>query len=267
MNYKFWGFLFCFFLVGGGYSASTYAKLNMLIDWQYDESNELMNFTIRQAYYFGDDYRMTCSIMSPCTIAMTYSANLGYPWKYKIKVYGVSLPMSDIVYSLNKDLPVSGSMPVVNASNICYMVAMLRGDNSERGYYLGSTCDGSINPPEPPKPQVSCYMDGNIYLRHGSITDSEVAGNRAESTAYVYCTGDAKVKVRALSSVGSDSYMVNLRADGSLKSLLSVNGTAGNGGITLEVPGTRGAAVTFSSLLIPSGTPTPGDFSGSAVAV
>ncbi|MEW6999918.1 hypothetical protein M5585_00965 [Serratia ureilytica] len=121
----------------------------MLIDWQYDESNELMNFTIRQAYYFGDDYRMTCSIMSPCTIAMTYSANLGYPWKYKIKVYGVSLPMSDIVYSLNKDLPVSGSMPVVNASNICYMVAMLRGDNSERGYYLGSTCDGSINPPEP----------------------------------------------------------------------------------------------------------------------
>ncbi|MEW6999917.1 hypothetical protein M5585_00960 [Serratia ureilytica] len=48
------------------------------------------------------------------------------------------------------------------------------------------------------------------------------------------------MKVRALSSVGSDSYMVNLRADGSLKSLLSVNGTAGNGGITLEVPGTRG---------------------------
>ncbi|PNU37664.1 hypothetical protein C2M04_23445 [Serratia marcescens] len=110
-------------------------------------------------------------------------------------------------------------------------------------------------------------MIGDIYLRHGSLADSEVMGNRAESTAYVYCTGAAKVKVRALAAVGSDSYTVNLRSDGSLKSMLSVNGIVGNSGVTLNVPGGGGNTVTFSSLLIAAGIPAPGDFSGSAVAV
>ncbi|RJK69043.1 hypothetical protein CMV60_02140 [Serratia marcescens] len=110
-------------------------------------------------------------------------------------------------------------------------------------------------------------MSGNIDLRHGMLADSEVTGNRAESTAYVYCSGAAKVKVRALSSVGSDSYTVNLRADGSLKSMLSVNGVVGNAGVTLDVPGGGWKGVSFSSLLIAAGTPVPGNFSGSAVAV
>lgn len=73
--------------------------------------------------------------------------------------------------------------------------------------------------------------------------------------------------MRALSSVGTNNVMVNLRADGSLRSMLAVNGFAGNGGVTLDVSAASAQPVTFSSLLISSGTPAPGDFSGSAVAV
>ncbi|CAI1763411.1 hypothetical protein OX886_22990 [Serratia marcescens] len=259
--------LFFLLLCGAFFPVFTQAKLNMLVDWKYDQKNNTMNFTIKQAYDSGNNYKISCSIISPCYMAMTYSSNVGYPWKHKISKYGL-LPLSveDIVYSFNKEAPVSGSMPVYHENDTCYMVAILQG-NSERGYYLGSTCDGSINPPEPPKPEVSCSMSGNIDLRHGSLADSEVTGNRAESTAYVYCSGAAKVKVRALASVGSDSYTVNLRADGSLKSMLSVNGVVGNAGVTLDVPGGGWKAATFSSLLIAAGTPAPGDFSGSAVAV
>ncbi|HEB0103788.1 TPA: hypothetical protein RYX73_004612 [Serratia marcescens] len=71
--------------------------------------------------------------------------------------------------------------------------------------------------------------------------------------------------MRALAAIGSDSDTVNLRADGSLKSMLSVNGVAGNGGVTLDVSGSGGKPVTFASIL--RGAPTQGSFSGTAVAV
>lgn len=249
------------------FPALTQAKFNMLVDWRYDDKNNVMNFTIKQAYDAGNRDKWSCTIFTPCYMAMTYSAQFGYPWRHRLSVYGgFLLTIDDIVYSFNKDAPVSGSMPIYNANDTCYMVAILKG-NSDVGYYLGSTCDGGINPPEPPKPQVSCSMSSNIYLRHGTLADNEVTGNRAESTTYVYCTGAAKVKVRALAAVGSDSYTVNLRADGSLKSVLGVNGFVGNSGVMLDVPSSGGKAVTFSSFLIAAGTPAPGDFSGSAVAV
>ncbi|HEJ0329695.1 hypothetical protein QTO19_18220 [Serratia marcescens] len=243
------------------------AKINMLIDWRANTNSNRMDFTIRQAYSLDQD-RYSCSILVPCYIGMTYSHDIGYPWKYKLSTYGRPT-IDELIVNFSKYLPVSGSMPLYNQADACYMVAILFG-SSGQAVYLGSTCDGAINPPEPPEPPeppVSCYLNGNIYLQHGALADSDVAGNRAETVAYVICTRAAKVKVRALSSVGSDSYLVNLRADGSLKSMLAVNGFAGNGGVTLDVSGTSAQPVTFSSLLISSGTPAPGDFSGSAVAV
>ncbi len=138
-----------------------------------------------------------------------------------------------------------------------------------KGYSFAATCDGNVTPPpitpKPPEPQISCYMSGNIYLQHGSLADSAVQAHRADTTARIYCTGATKVKVSAVSSIGNSSYMVNLRADGSLQSILTVNGVAGN--TSLDVPGMAGRDVVFSSTLVASGTPAPGDFSGSAVAV
>ncbi|EOY5052098.1 hypothetical protein ACP3A4_002787 [Serratia marcescens] len=240
------------------------AKIKMLIDWRPNANSNSMDFTIRQAYSVDQD-RYSCSILVPCYIGMAYSHDAGYPWKYKLTAYGRPT-IDELISNFSKYLPVSGSVPLYNQSDACYMVAILFG-LSGQAVYLGSTCDGAINPPEPPAPPVSCYLSGNVYLQHGALADSEVAGNHAEGVVYLTCTGAAKVKVRALSSVGSDSYLVNLRADGSLKSMLAVNGFAGNGGVTLDVSGASAQPVTFSSLLISSGTPAPGDFSGSAVAV
>ncbi|HGM5574392.1 TPA: hypothetical protein ACKP8B_002527 [Serratia marcescens] len=133
---------------------------------------------------------------------------------------------------------------------------------------LASTCAGTVNPPpEPPTPPASCYLSGNIYLQHGPVVDGEVNSSKANAVVRIYCTKATRVKVRALSSVGSDSAMVNLRADGSLKSMLTVEGYVGNGGVQLDVPGSGGRDVTFSSQLLAGGVPAPGDFSGSAVAV
>lgn len=136
-----------------------------------------------------------------------------------------------------------------------------------RGTFANS-CVGTVNPPpEPPTPPASCYLSGNIYLQHGPVADGEVNSSKANAVVRIYCTKATRVKVRALSSVGSGSAMVNLRADGSLKTMLTVEGYVGNGGVQLDVPGTGGRDVIFSSQLLAGGIPAPGDFSGSAVAV
>jgi hypothetical protein len=110
-------------------------------------------------------------------------------------------------------------------------------------------------------------MNGDIYLRHGTMNDSEVSGNKVEVAARIVCTSAATVKVRALTNVGSNSATVNLSADGSLQSMLNVNGVIGNGGVVVDVPEFGGKEVMFSSVLIARGLPPSGSFTGSAVAV
>ncbi len=152
-------------------------------------------------------------------------------------------------------------------SNPCLVFDLEGGAGGIKGTFA-SSCVGTVNPPpEPPTPPASCYLSGNIYLQHGPVVDGEVNSSKANAVVRIYCTKATRVKVRALSSVGSDSAMVNLRADGSLKSMLTVEGYVGNGGVQLDVPGSGGRDVTFSSQLLAGGVPAPGDFSGSAVAV
>ncbi|HGM5255351.1 TPA: hypothetical protein ACKP06_003205 [Serratia marcescens] len=253
----------------------SYAGIN--VDWKLDSGGSVLRFTILSADFSGAprDWDLECGgILSrpQCKITMS-------PGGFAAPVYSFDLPQ--------KNKQKASALVAYWASNLPKIGAILDWDKwvkqnggkspcivfnvgtNNTGWFADS-CSGSVTEPptiDPPKPPVSCSMSGNIDLRHGSLADSEVTGNRAESTAYVYCSGAAKVKVRALASVGSDSYTVNLRADGSLKSMLSVNGVVGNAGVTLDVPGGGWKAATFSSLLIAAGTPAPGDFSGSAVAV
>lgn len=254
---------------------TSYAGIN--IDWSLENGGALLRFTIFSADFTDapGDWEVDCGgifsrpeckiTMSPGGIAApVYSFDLPQKNKQKasalVAYWASTLPKTGAIVDWDKWVKLNGG------TSPC--IVFYVGTNNT-GWFADS-CSGSVTEPpviEPPKPPVSCSMNGNIDLRHGSIAESEVTGNRADSTAYVYCSGAAKVKVRALAAVGNDSYTVNLRADGSLKSMLSVNGFVGNGGVMLDVPGGGGKAVTFSSLLIATGTPAPGDFSGSAVAV
>ncbi|WP_447879500.1 MrpH family fimbial adhesin [Serratia fonticola] len=133
--------------------------------------------------------------------------------------------------------------------------------------YLGNTCNGTMNPPPvvPPTPPLSCYIDGAINIVHGILNDNALDGSTKIISSRVYCTGPAMVKITALSSQGGD--VVKLRPDGSLSSQLKVNGINGYNGATIFVPGTGGVSLQFSSTLIANGNVSPGDFTGSALAV
>ncbi|HID9898598.1 hypothetical protein ACI2JW_21495 [Serratia ureilytica] len=142
----------------------------------------------------------------------------------------------------------------------------LTGGAGTRGTF-GSTCFGTATPPpiKPPPPPLSCYLMNNIVLQHGTLAADEVTGHRAQTTARVYCTGAARVRLKVLSYQGGEDYNVKLRSDGSLVSLLSINGTSGSA--LLDVPAIGGKEVTFSSLLLAYAPLSSGSFSGSAVAV
>jgi len=249
------------------------------VNWKLESGGTLLRFTILSADFAGAPKESTvdCGGLfdAKCQITM-------YPGGWGDPAYTFALPdkkkklNSELVASWNRLLPDNGV--IVNwdqwvknngGKAPCIIFYVGTKENPLAGGWFADSCTGTVTEPpvEPPPQPVSCYLNGNIYLQHGALADSDVASNRAETVAYVICTGAAKVKVRALSSVGSDSYLVNLRADGSLKSMLAVNGFAGNGGVMLNVSGASAQPVTFSSLLIPSGAPAPGDFSGSAVAV
>ncbi|HID9396042.1 TPA: hypothetical protein ACXIY6_004350 [Serratia marcescens] len=253
----------------------SYAGVN--VDWSLESGGALLRFTIFSADFSGAprDWDLDCGgILSrpKCKITMS-------PGGFADPVYSFDLPQknkqkaSALVAYWASNLPKTGAIVdwdkwvKLNGGKSPCIVFYVGTNNT--GWFANS-CSGSVTEPpviEPPVSPVSCYMNGDIYLRHGSLADSEASGHRAEGVAYIYCSGAAKVKVRALSAVGSDSYTVNLRADGSLKSILSVNGSVGSGGVTLEVPGGGAKDVTFTSILIAGGIPAPGDFSGSAVAV
>ncbi|EMJ4651132.1 hypothetical protein RSM18_004687 [Serratia marcescens] len=98
---------------------------------------------------------------------------------------------------------------------------------------FANSCSGSVTSPppvKPPEPPVFYAMNGDIYLQHGVLEGKELSGYKANTTARLTCTRAAKVKVRALTYVGSNSTTVNLNVDGSLQSILSVNGVVGDGG-------------------------------------
>ncbi|MFO6502157.1 hypothetical protein ACLD9R_16855 [Serratia marcescens] len=259
------------FLGWSGYSYS----YDVEIDWQLSSDGYEMRYTILSVNSrLTDVSKVNCGLLASCYVFMR-GDNVAYSRSFpKMSSFRGMHTVKSVADAWGRTSPsgvITNWSKLVEKANgrPCFAFDM-RG--STGGGSFGDTCGGSATPPpvtpKPPEPQVSCYLSGNIYLQHGSLADSEVAANKANTTARVYCTGAAKVKVRALSSIGSDSYMVNLRSDGSLQSLLTVNGVVGNGnGVLLDVPGLSGKDVVFSSMLITSGTPAPGDFSGSAVAV
>lgn len=256
----FWGW--------SGYSYSYDVEIN----WQLSSDGYQMNYTILSvnSRLLPTD-QMNCGLFASCYVHMR-GDNIAYSKDFPKMSYRGMQKIKAMVDAWGRTSP---SGVIINWTKLvekvngppCFAFDMRGGVTG--GGSFAETCGGSATPPpttpKPPEPQISCYMSGNIYLQHGSLADSAVQAHQADTTARIYCTGAARVKVSAMSSIGSGSYMVNLRADGSLKSILTVNGVAGN--TSLDVPGMAGRDVVFSSTLLTSGIPAPGDFSGSAVAV
>ncbi|HAT4913341.1 TPA: hypothetical protein I9742_002940 [Serratia marcescens] len=241
------------------------------IDWKLDSTGKIMNYKVLSADYpEGDNTSYDCGgwIFKPkCKVVLYLDA--GWP----IDTYWLPLKGKQSSRNLVASwaLPVSGTINdwdkwVQTGLPPCIFIQLANDLNAAS---FANSCSGGVTVPpvKPPQPQVSCSISGAIYLQHGSLTDSEVHGHRTNSTARVYCTGVAKVKVSALSGIGTDSALVKLRADGSLQSILSVNGFMGSSGAFLDVPGPSGKDVEFSSTLFTAGKLAAGDFSGSAVAV
>ncbi|MNP46035.1 hypothetical protein D3C76_1400060 [compost metagenome] len=108
------------------------------------------------------------------------------------------------------------------------------------------------------KPTMQCEIKGNTNINHGNVSDAAIDGNEAATTLQLTCTGESSV-IAKLSSA------VNLRADRSLYSKLTVGGKSAQGGVEVFMEKDLPRPVVVKSTLFSSGTVEPGAFSGSTV--
>ncbi|MFO3672680.1 hypothetical protein ACKWMZ_05875 [Pseudomonas protegens] len=112
------------------------------------------------------------------------------------------------------------------------------------------------------KPALKCDVAGNKTIVHENVSERAIDGNEAVTKLQLSCTGASSVVIYA--SRESDS-RVNLRADGSLYSKLTIEGKAAADGVSIKVQEGVAAPVSIKSTLFSRGTVEPGEFSGSIV--
>ncbi|CAI1078238.1 Uncharacterised protein [Serratia proteamaculans] len=258
------------------HQAYSFVNANVTVDWQLAQGGEVLRFNILSVDPIRNDSIFDCGgILSKpkCQIMIARGGRFTPPYNVFLPLKGKQT-FTTLIDTWSKSLPASGAIAdwgkwvkENNGKAPCIVFDAVSDGNY--GESFASSCNGTVTPPpvDPPEPPVSCYLNGNIYLQHGTLAADNVTGDKTDTVANLYCTRAAKVKLQALASLGGNSNVVNLRADGSLKSSLSVGGYAGNDGVLLDVPGTGGKAVTFSSVLISNGALVPGSFTGSGVAV
>ncbi|MEL5298622.1 hypothetical protein PTR52_14970 [Serratia nevei] len=234
------------------------------IDWAWNGMT--LNYNIKQLDATGVGGSMNCGKNGVNCVVEMYVDYIGpnerLLWRDSVPSYvpstGGTLQEIISIYNYEK-LPKSGS--ISNYKNEC--VAIYLRDKT-RLTLVGSTCNGALTPPPPPAPSpVSCDISP-ISLRHPPLAPEDINNNRVSANMLLTCTRQATVRIKAMAGDGSN--LLKLRADGSLKSTLSVNGAAGNSGTLVTVPGPSGIGVMFTSTLIASGKVEAGNFSASGVA-
>lgn len=112
------------------------------------------------------------------------------------------------------------------------------------------------------KPVLKCEVAGDTTINHRNVSDAAIDGNEAGATLQLTCTGTTKVIV----SAGRESFAgINLRADGSLYSKLTIGDKSAAIGVSVNVNDGLPTPVTIKSTLYTKGTVEPGAFSGSTV--
>jgi len=247
------------------------AKANVAVDWELQGDD--LHYTITSATYSpGGNKDMNCGILGgKCFVQMGLSSSpfQDVQWKDYVSLRG-SQTFSAVAQAWNaKYMPRSGviyNWITINSIKPRCINLYISSDIAGAAY-MGNSCTGTMNPPPvvPPIPPLSCDIDGSINLAHGVLSNNSLNGNTKFINSLVHCTRAASVKIIVIANQGGD--VVKLRSDGSLNSQLKVNGVNGLSGVTLSVPGPGGINVQFSSTLVTNGEVSPGDFSGSAVAL
>lgn len=111
-------------------------------------------------------------------------------------------------------------------------------------------------------PALQCDIKGNTLLDHHVVFDDAINGNEAETQLQLTCSGISQVKATAATE---DPKGIKLKADGSLYSVLSINGKPASDGVKVNVEPGLITYINLKSTLAQKGQVEPGPFSGSTV--
>lgn len=132
--------------------------------------------------------------------------------------------------------------------------------------YSYSNMGGIIAPVGPcvkvKTPALQCDITGNTSINHRDVFDDAINGNEATTRLQLTCTGISQAVATAAKE---DALGVKLRSDGSLYSVLTINGQPAAAGVKIKVGESLPANINLKSTLSQKKAVAPGEFSGSTV--
>lgn len=172
------------------------------------------------------------------------------------------------VYASKVSLPHSGSFLQYEpwaTNNLCaaliYTYSVL-GEGSTGGKLLpNSRCALS-----PPAKSICEIKTPVIDFSYGPISPDEINGRKLNKAVSVVCSEMTSLTIYTYNLSGNNNGEIPLRPDGSIVSVLTIDGVRGNLGKRLTV-GPGGSSVEFASTLKSSGQVREGWFGGDALVM
>jgi len=238
------------------------------VDIQWNLQGDDLHYVITAASHPDNASKnISCGLLGgSCFVQMGFGSVpwSGVIWKDSVNLRGNQTPAAVTKAWSNSYIPRSGVISnwSTNSSKCLNLYAY---SSIAGGSFIGNSCDGSLTPPPPPKPNVTCSIIGPINLNHGPLAQGKANGNYVTQPVNIVCSGKASVLIQAISD--NNTNIVNLDSSGSLSSSLTVNNINGKVGATVSVPGPTGIYVNITSTINSSGDEKLGVFSGSGLAI
>ncbi|SEN55105.1 hypothetical protein SAMN02800694_3720 [Luteibacter sp. UNCMF331Sha3.1] len=147
----------------------------------------------------------------------------------------------------------------VRGKTLCY--GARNGHSGNWGQFTNQTCTTV----SPPLPELRCTISvSDVAFPFGNVTVAAVNGRVATTSLSVSCNRPALGKVMAVASAGNPTSLIPVRADGTIKSQLKVDGYPTEHDISVD--GTNALPVTLTATLSAT-APTAGSLQGNAVFI
>ncbi len=144
-------------------------------------------------------------------------------------------------------------------SKVCYALVYQFTGSVYYNAFPGQSCIG------PTPPNNECNIDaGAVTLDHGQLSTDEVNGHKKKESVRLSCTYPANANISVVSNNASEK--IELKADGSLFSTVTIDGIPGITGKKINIP-TGGVAIELESTLHTAGNVEEGPFSGNAILI